>query len=251
MQPAAAAEEAFLLLHGGTTACGGGVGGGGGGGRGGWHHPLHPDSEKNENNCGGGIYRRSLYPSLWLDEADDEEDEEGMGEEEGVGGGGGGGGKARSSLFGLLEVLPQDALMCVLGMLDAKEMTRLAATNSSVRARATGEDATWPWLQVCLQVSKEEEEEGGREEGRICSAFLIFQTHSFTLFLPSLSPSLTGMGPPTHHPLRLPLHLFLPPYLVPIHRSLAPRNRDGGPQALKKDTEHDEFGRRPKSRSWL
>jgi len=67
----------------------------------------------------------------------------------------GGGEMVRSVFFGLMEVLPQDALICVLGMLDAKDMTRLAATNSSVRARVTGQEATWPWLQACLQVRKE------------------------------------------------------------------------------------------------
>ena len=192
MQSAAAAEETFLILHGGTTACGGG--GGEGGRRGGWHHPLHPDSN------GGGGYRRSLYPSLWLEEADDEEEEEegGVMEQEG------GGGKVGSGFFGLLEMLPQDALICVLGMLDAKEMARLAATNSSVRARVTGQEATWPWLQVCLQARMEGGRDGRRDggglEGRRC-VFCFSPAPSLThSFPPSLL--LTGMGSSCYYALQ-------------------------------------------------
>jgi len=87
--------------------------------------------------------------------------------------------------------------------------------------------------------------EGGGVGGKVVFCFLLSfspLTHSLA---GSFSPSLLliGMGPSCYYSLQEPLHPFLPPYLVPVHRPVAPGDRDCGPQASTKNAEYDEFRR--------
>lgn len=214
------AEEAFVLFHRGSV---GGRKDHHDDGDGGWRSLANPTTRD-------GVYRRSLFPSLWLEEEEEEQEEEQRDTcdkemthvEDKVGSERDGEGLS----FGLMEALPQDALLHVLSMLEAEDMARLGATGKDLRTRVMGSEATWPWLQVCLQVRgvKAKVETGGREGGRAAPC-------GWRSPPPCTEPSLfpfpflgwTGMEPLNDHSLRRALDL------------LASHTRFGPPSPLSPD----------------
>lgn len=240
------AEEALVLFHRGSA---GGRKDHHDDGDGGWRSLANPTTRD-------GVYRRSLFPSLWLEEEEEEQEveqrdtcdkemthvEDKAGSER----------DGEGSSFGLMEALPQDAVLHVLSMLEAEDMARLGATGKDLRTRVMGSEATWPWLQVCLQVrgvKAKVEEAGGREGGRAapcgwsspppCTEPLLFP-------FPSLG--WTGMEPLNDHSLRRALDLLASPTrrgpFSPLSpdRPVAGGDRNGDPKTVTPDPIDDEFG---------